>query len=365
MAQALRKAGNRVTIATLDKTNLERIYAKYGLACEPDCEVFLVPHVFETDSLMSRGLLALAFLFAESVLLRLKKYDLIINTSGELVNFVEDIAYINAVPLRAAFDYPESLPIQNSWWRCCSKVYDLWLKAVADRLNKNSLLLTNSKFTANIIERKFDRRALVVHPPVDSEEFSSLSEKKRHDNLVLSASRFRAGKTLEHVPKVAKHVKNSKFLIVGPSDKASETTISAIQVLAERLGVHDRVQLLTNEPISFLRKAMSEAKVFLHTQSFEAFGMAVVEAMAAGCVPVVPRNGGPWFDVLDEKQGRYGYSYRSVGEAADIIMMLLEDEELRRQVSARARKRAMAFDRTIFEKKILDVINKVYAAKSG
>jgi glycosyltransferase involved in cell wall biosynthesis len=104
-------------------------------------------------------------------------------------------------------------------------------------------------------------------------------------------------------------------------------------------------------------------KVLLRTLFFETFGMSVIEAMAAGCVPVVPRCGGPWFDILECKQGVYGFSYGSIGEAAEIINRLLSDEALRESVASRARERALMFDGSIFEKKILDVVDKVCSLK--
>lgn len=36
----------------------------------------------------------------------------------------------------------------------------------------------------------------------------------------------------------------------------------------------------------------------------EAFGIAIVEAMSLGCVPVVLRAGGPWHDILGDTQGK-------------------------------------------------------------
>ena len=93
--------------------------------------------------------------------------------------------------------------------------------------------------------------------------------------------------------------------------------------------------------------------------------MSIVESMAAGCVPIVPRTGGPWFDVLDQKQGKYGYSYGSAQEAAEIIKMLVENEDLRKEVSARARERAMVFDSSVFEREILDVVEKTCSRKFG
>jgi len=104
---------------------------------------------------------------------------------------------------------------------------------------------------------------------------------------------------------------------------------------------------------------LSAAKVFLRTLHNEPFGMSVVEAMAAGCVPVVPKSGGPWFDILDQEQGRYGYAYSSLREAAEKIQLLMNNEQLRVQISQRAFERAKCFDRSFFERKIVDVIQKV------
>jgi glycosyltransferase involved in cell wall biosynthesis len=204
---------------------------------------------------------------------------------------------------------------------------------------------------------------MVVYPPVDVENFKPLYRHKERENLVVTVSRFRPGKNLESIPYIAKHV-NARFLVIGPSDQSSASTINTIRGLAKKLKVQDRVQLLINVPRSVLREKISDAKVLLHTQFFEAFGMSVVEAMAAGCVPIVPNLGGPWLDILDHEQGKYGYAYGSSEEAAEKIRLLMEYEELRREVSARACVRAEAFNTSIFERKILGVVEKAYSRKT-
>lgn len=87
--------------------------------------------------------------------------------------------------------------------------------------------------------------------------------------------------------------------------------------------------------------------------------------MAAGCVPVVPRDGGPWFDILGGKEGMYGFSYGNTAEAARKIRMLLQDDYLRTSVAARASQRAMNFDSSIFENRISKVVEIVYSNKSA
>lgn len=213
-----------------------------------------------------------------------------------------------------------------------------------------------------IVTRHLGRRVMVVYPPVDVENFQPLYRRKERESLVVTVSRFRPGKNLESIPNIAKHV-DARFLIIGPSDQASASTINTVRGLAKKMKVQNRVQLLTNEPRSVLREKLSYAKVLLHTQFFEAFGMSVVEAMASGCVPIVPDVGGPWLDILDQEQGKYGYAYGSPKDAAEKIRLLMEDEGLRREVASRAYRRAEAYSTSIFTRNMLRLVEKVHARK--
>jgi hypothetical protein len=75
----------------------------------------------------------------------------------------------------------------------------------------------------------------------------------------------------------------------------------------------------------------------------------------------VPRNGGPWFDILDEKQGKYGYCYRNLDEAARLVDKLLLNNILRLEVSARAQQRTEIFDSSVFENNIARIVERTYS----
>jgi glycosyltransferase involved in cell wall biosynthesis len=92
---------------------------------------------------------------------------------------------------------------------------------------------------------------------------------------------------------------------------------------------------------------------------FDHFGISVVEAMASGCVPVVHRSGGPWTDILDARQGAYGFSYATPAEAANYIDMLVTDEDLRSRIAAKASYRSKKFDRTVFMRRLAEVVERV------
>ena len=96
----------------------------------------------------------------------------------------------------------------------------------------------------------------------------------------------------------------------------------------------------------------------------EHFGVAIVEAMASGCVPIVHRSGGPWLDILGEKQGEYGYAYDTPQEAAEFIKMLLTNEAKRKPMASAAIERSLKFDKVAFKRKIVRIAEDLYACKN-
>jgi glycosyltransferase involved in cell wall biosynthesis len=197
--------------------------------------------------------------------------------------------------------------------------------------------------------------ALVVYPPVDVERFRQNPDGDR-ENLVVSVSRIRRGKQLESVIRVARLVEDGEFIILGLADQASKDSLESLMKTIRYMGLEDRVKFLINQPFKRFKSVLSRAKVYLHTQPMEAFGISVVEAMASGCVPVVPRLGGPWRDILELKNGCYGLGYSSLEEASERIRMLLKDEESRKKISLRARLRAKDFNAPNFEDRIKRIV---------
>jgi glycosyltransferase involved in cell wall biosynthesis len=70
---------------------------------------------------------------------------------------------------------------------------------------------------------------------------------------------------------------------------------------------------------------LKTSKVYLHPTKYEHFGIAIVEAMASGLIPVVHKSGGAWMDIVE--YGRYGFGFKSVEEAIENINNILEMRE--------------------------------------
>jgi glycosyltransferase involved in cell wall biosynthesis len=136
---------------------------------------------------------------------------------------------------------------------------------------------------------------------------------------------------------------------MGSRDDRPESQRYYEAVLAEAQGAP--IDVIVNVPRPRLSDLVSRAKVFWHAagllvdearqpQLCEHFGHVTVEAMSAGCVPVIIGKGGQKEIV---RHGTDGFVCETIEEMARRTRQLIEDEPLRAKMSEAARVRAQAF----------------------
>jgi len=359
--EALKTHGHQVSLVTIEKTNWTFLQDKFGQVVMPDKEIYI------TTQLLSQKLnsvpIALTYFLAYAMQLWLgrskNKHDLTINTFGDVINSISDIAYIH-FPLRAALEFSQIPAFSHtSIWQALIPLYNL--NAIAcDRIAPSKLLATNSNFMQGILRTTLNREAIVIYPPVDTKVFSSKCFKTQKDgNLVAVVASYTPKRHLEQLPIIAQHTTAARFIVIGKTDEYSKQTMQKLKEDMHSLHVEEKITLLKNVPFTRLLKTLSNAKVYLHIMPFDHFGISVVEAMASGCVPVVHRSGGPWTDILDTRQGAYGFSYATPAEAANYIDTLVTDEGVRSRIAAKASYRSKKFDRTVFMRRLAEVVERV------
>jgi glycosyltransferase involved in cell wall biosynthesis len=216
-------------------------------------------------------------------------------------------------------------------------------------------LLTNSVFSAETIRRVYSFKPHVLYPPVDLRKFCA-SEK---EDLVVSVGRFDPSKKHEILIRAFKHVKNNaRCIIIGSSAgdilSGSRTYLSALEKLVRNLGLSDRVTFLVNCPSGLLSETLSKAKVYVHCYYGEHFGISVVEAMASGCVPIVNKSGGAYYDIL--RSGLYGFGFENEDDLAESLNLLLDNEDTWITYSEKAIVRSKCFNKENFKRRIADIV---------
>ena len=359
--KALKCKGHETTLVTVDKTDWKNARKIMGSVVLPDHEIFFTEIRFSKQLSMATIVLFFITFVIEFVQLRLKRtYDVVINTFGDLFTLMSDVSYVH-FPLRANIAYSQTPPIINAFtWRVCSQFYNIFCK-LFEKVD-HSVILVNSTFIAKLVERFMHRKSIVVHPPVNTKTSSDAQNHERGDTVV-TISRYSPKRHLETIPLIAKHTKSANFIIMGNADESSEGTIQRLNKLIDNFELREKVRMLTNVSRSRLLSVLSTSKVYLHVMPHEHFGISVVEAMANGCVPIVHRSGGPWLDIMEQKQGKYGYSYETPEEASKYIDLLVTKEDLRRETTLRAMKRSTEYDESIFNKKIVMTIEKIHRLK--
>jgi glycosyltransferase involved in cell wall biosynthesis len=353
MIRAIKESDHYVSLFTIDKVDWGLLRKHLGNYPIPDEQFYLNKEYLELkNTLMKWCLLTYSYL---NILLRAKKRGtLTVNNYGEVFPFIADISFIHAIPLFSTYRHNRYNPYKIPFWRITSKLYYL-LFVILRKLLNQSRVITNSKFNALVIIEKTSFPPVIIYPPVKFPIFTAMVHEK--ENMVLTVSRMQPMKNLSIVPVIAGKIRGKcRFVLMGGADRHSEAALTKISECAEKLGVTRMVETVLNPNRAFIDRAFSKASVYLSTQPTEAFGIAVVEAMARGCVPIVPRNGGPWFDILDEDQGRYGFAYRCPGEAARMIEVVLSNDELRNGVAKRAQERALSYDSKRFRKEFVRLL---------
>jgi glycosyltransferase involved in cell wall biosynthesis len=275
------------------------------------------------------------------------EYNLIIDTSSNMPTKA-DIVYIH---------YPTILRTSDKYglhWA----LYDKLVEYSSSRLlGKPRLVLCNSAWTADKFTRAYSTgyNVNVLHPPVDVEFFRKAASKDK-ENIVVTVSRFTPEKNMEKIVDVAGRLREFKFIMIGGRAKYSEPVIDHINKRINELRA-DNVELLFNTPRDKLREILGSAKYYLHPPYPEHFGVSVVEAMSAGCVPIVYRDGGAWHDVVSRVSDTLGYY--DIHIVPHIIREIERDKRLYEKLRERSLEVSSMFTYNRFKERLLNYLKSV------
>jgi len=357
-AQALMEAGLDVEVLTATPVNTERLHNVFGELKLPRITIKRVRETELLSRILPGRLVRLRRLMvyrknAEVVDKAREENDLVLDTQSNMPTPV-DIAYIH---------YPTILHFADTrkasvHWR----VYNYLVYKLADefKIPRTGRVLTNSTWTANVVYKVYGVIADVLYPPVDVEYFSEVSSSNGRENIIVTVSRFTPEKRLDKLLDLAKKLRDYEFVIAGTTGPGSEIILEKLKAKKESLSLVN-VELKPNIPRRELRELYSRAKFYLHPEFPEHFGIAVVEAMAAGLVPIVYRDGGAWYDVVSRVSELLGYG--NIGEVPGIIRRLEQDKVIYSKLRERGIMLAKSFNYENFKKSLLEKVNYVLRIK--
>lgn len=224
-------------------------------------------------------------------------------------------------------------------------------------------VLAISRFTQYWIDRRWTVPSEIIFPPVDTSCFWSGTKRP----IILSVGRFFAGShNKKHLPMIEAFralydagLRGWEYHLAGGCDEAMpEHRAYLEQVRAAAAGYP--IVLHVNAPFAELQQLYSEARIFWHAtgygedenrdpDSFEHFGITTVEAMAAGCVPVVIAKAGQIETVVPDASGLL---WHTLDELQAQTQRLIGDPALADRLAAGALRRSQEFEIGAFARRV-------------
>lgn len=251
------------------------------------------------------------------------------------------------ISLHADFDEEREYNRQFGWWRYLkfklySQMFEGYTLTNADKVMCVTKFLTNYAERYGASPEKID----VIYNRVDTKRFRSGGgdRDKMYIHLplrIICVSRLNKQKNQQCLIQAIKDLP-VELLLIGDGDQ-----YEYLEFLTEKLGVQEKVKFIKSVPHSEIHKYYAESDIFALASDHEGMGIGTVEAMSSS-LPVVVTNKEP----LPEVVGDAGILVERTPEAfTEAFKELIDSPELRQELGAKGRARAMDFDAKLIEKK--------------
>ena len=262
-----------------------------------------------------------------------RAFDLVLNTAEVANQPPTSLPAIEYCYFPDYFSHLESDGLPGLW----KKYY--WPAKIFyhNRVSHIDRLLAVSNFTRQFVRERWGRESTTLYPPCPINLYDTLRTPKQ--DLVMTIGRMTPEKRMGTFLEIARRLPAVDFAIVG-------------SIATERRSYYDTLRAAAPANVSFIisplrkvKELLGKAKVYVHSAHNEHFGITIVEAMAAGCVPVVNDTGGPREIVSAD----VGYRWDDVNQAVEQVSNLIQNDALRRELSKAAALRAKEFGPDAFE----------------
>ena len=221
-------------------------------------------------------------------------------------------------------------------------------------------IVCNSEFTFQHLDQTLDIPRCVIYPPVTSGDF----QEGKKENLILSVGRFsahyQAKKQKVLIDAFQKGRQSGiftgwKLVFAGGM---LETDREYFDNLQQKIRSKDIV-IIPNAAFNKIQSLYAKAKIYWHAAGYgetkpehmEHFGISTVEAMSAGCIPVV-YNGGGQTEIV--KDGITGYLWKTVDE---LLFKTQTATEKKPAIVKKIKKQVEKFTTEIFCRKWDDLLS--------
>lgn len=199
----------------------------------------------------------------------------------------------------------------------------LWLRAITRQTSRMyDGIACCSKNDLAIFEPLAPSKVRLIENGVDLSKFNAASSAvpvKRIVTIGRFSSNKRLDRTLDALQYLVRSDPDWQLEIIG---SASDLSASDVEGLAEARGVGGHVRLHLGISDEAAREVLSGCSVFVSASEYEGFGIALIEALSAGLIPIVHAN--PAFRALAQRHSMVHLAdFADPAKAAGLIVLAM------------------------------------------
>ena len=212
---------------------------------------------------------------------------------------------------------------------------------IIDKLIKKSLIVSNcivspSNWLSAFVRENYNVNPRIINNGIDTKLFKPLNITQK-DNVILFVGRFIDIKGINLLLEVASELKQYEFWFAGTGPLSKRINLPN----TKNLGLINKEQLVS---------LYNQATVAVFPSKRENFPLVGLEAMSSGCPVIATRLG--FSEYINDMENGLLVNYDK-HDLLNKISLLMEEDQLRRNIKKNARKTAVKFDKQI-------MINKYY-----
>ena len=240
----------------------------------------------------------------------------------------------------------------------------------------NHVIATTEPQT-ELLQQHYDvleRHITVIPPGMDENRFSPTRKEDKarlrgeygmEPSDILALGRMATNKgydlLLEAMPTVFELVPEARLVaaIGGEDSEQDDEGVNQLHLLAEELGIDERIKWVQYVPDEDLANYYRAASVFALPSRYEPFGMVAIEAMACGTPTVVTVHGGLFELINFGQHALYADPFRPAEFGAILALPLLHEKLAQEMAVEGARFARRNFGWTGIAKRILEIFDAV------